>query len=411
MSFRGLEQRVGCLALLALAVACSDGESGNEPRDSGTLNPSVHAGSGGRTSDAHVAGGASGAGGAAAGRGSNSSGEPGRGGAGGSADSGAGAGRGSSASGSGGSASQAGSEAPPIGTGIFPGPPYGRPALPVRRLATATYDGPTCVVLEDRSIHCVERYFSDTPRDVSGRVPRNQDYQAVTYSTLDGRFFYGFHDDGSVDTWRDTTDMATDQTLTGAVYLAAFIDAVHTCGLRDDGELECDAAVDRSPFPAGPMVDFAGTLKQPRFAALRADGLIVSTDGVFAGGKIFNALVTWSIGRNLCGVTTDDELFCDQFRSNPDRVELTLIAEGPFRDVSQGLDHVCYLAQDGRATCVLPEEPSPSTVPADLRFVDIATSSDANTCGVTEQGELWCWSSIAAEPPVQVPLPMKAAVD
>lgn len=42
----------------------------------------------------------------------------------------------------------------------------------------------------------------------------------------------------------------------------------------------------------------------------------------------------------------------------------------------------------------------------------VATSSDYLSCGIEEDGDLWCWGRDARAPdPVQIALPMKAAVD
>jgi hypothetical protein len=307
--------------------------------------------------------------------------------------------------GTGGSASAAG--APSFGPKVFAGPPFVRPALPVRRLAVG--DQLLCVVLQDRSIYCVER--SAAPREFTNLVPNNHDYDEVDLVPNDGRYFHGFHRDRSVDTWQQR-ETSFKQHIADARYLAALADGSRICGLRDDGAVFCNRET-TLVFPEGPLVDFTGTFKSELFVALRADGVILSSDGVLGGGRAFVAMLSYGTDSDHCGVTAAHELYCNEFRTSPNRIELKLIAEGPFRDIASGLGHRCYLAQDGRPACVgSTESPSSSIVPSDMRFVDIATASDYFTCGVEEDGDLWCWGrDMRAPDPVQIALPMKAAVD
>jgi hypothetical protein len=52
---------------------------------------------------------------------------------------------------------------------------------------------------------------------------------------------------------------------------------------------------------------------------------------------------------------------------------------------------------------------SAAAVPGDKRFVDIETRDAAASCGVTEAGEIWCWSYTSTSL-YRVPLLAKAAV-
>jgi hypothetical protein len=293
----------------------------------------------------------------------------------------------------------------------FPGPPFAAPQVPVRRLALRTRA--LCVVLEDRRIQCITNYGAgQTNEDFSARITDNRDFDRVFVSDADDYLFYGVRSDGSIVTWRDD---AAGQSLTGAAYLEAFGDRDNLCGLFADGRIDCADAGALPTYPPGPYVQFGGRVSHtPKYyAGLRADGVIVagpSADGgaLFLDQEVFVGL-SMAQTPPFCAVGESGAAYCSA--GDGALAKLVRQSYANVRDISHGVGiHICAVLEDGMGVCHYDNGvKSPAAVPADKRFVDIETRDAAASCGVTEAGELWCWSDSSTSLYL-VPLLAKAAV-
>jgi hypothetical protein len=111
-----------------------------------------------------------------------------------------------------------------------------------------------------------------------------------------------------------------------------------------------------------------------------------------------------------CGEATDGSFQCYQFDAG--RVSKHW-AQGQreLKDYTYARGHACVVQSDGRASCQkFDGTDSADLVPQDKRFVDIDTFDTTASCGVTIEGELWCWGETAANTR-RVTLPMGAALE
>jgi len=213
----------------------------------------------------------------------------------------------------------------------------------------------------------------------------------------------------------------------------------HACGLLVDGSITCAGSFDGdgevSAVPAGVFVEVAvgryvscarhdddtvvcwgrdddgvvsgvpaGTFAQLRVSARGevacarqsgASGSLVcwgATDGGVVGNvpaaTDFVAVDVGTEGDLACGIHVDGSVTC----WGNDATAAVPPPPGVWSDVSVGAYHVCARADDGATSCwadsvfVLPQPPE------GLGFVDV-TSEDGVSCGVSVDGDLWCFGS------------------
>src|SRR5690349_4576213 len=68
-------------------------------------------------------------------------------------------------------------------------------------------------------------------------------------------------------------------------------------------------------------------------------------------------------------------------------------------DYSLAGGHLCVVQADHTVACRMAngKRTSNSAAPADKHIVDVDTFNESWTCGVTTQGELWCWTDKSTE--------------
>ena len=159
------------------------------------------------------------------------------------------------------------------------------------------------------------------------------------------------------------------------------------CGLRDDGEIDCNSTTgDWTPVPKGPFVDLGVSMGE----ACAID----SVDSLICWGESPKLLgvpatpfdsVVGGTEPDFCGIT-QGRVWCSpepgQAITGTDAVK-----------VAVGAGLVCALFPDGRVGCAAPDESLPA-FDFDERCVDIAVSG-ALACALTVRGQVICRSGLA----------------
>jgi hypothetical protein len=187
-----------------------------------------------------------------------------------------------------------------------------------------------------------------------------------------------------------------------------------TCGLTQDGSAYCWGSNDRGAFGhTGPGT----TTPAAAVPGLRLSELSRSTGAASASGA-------------QCGRTTDGGVYCwggndHGAVGNGSRSPATepvppspIASDVPLATVSAGGEHACGLSADGTAYCwgngwegalartleypLIDSVPRPIDSP--LRFTRIATGL-ARSCGVTAEGEAYCWGQGWGNAPRRVATP------
>jgi alpha-tubulin suppressor-like RCC1 family protein/tetratricopeptide (TPR) repeat protein len=125
------------------------------------------------------------------------------------------------------------------------------------------------------------------------------------------------------------------------------------------------------------------------------------------GDKRFHSL---TVGRLVCGLTSDDQAFCwskEQVALGDGSVRrsdspVAVYGNQRFKSISSGLSHTCAVDKDGALYCWgknskgdlgLPSAMSsslPVQVPSKFKFKSVSCGSDS-TCAITEDGKAYCW--------------------
>lgn len=182
--------------------------------------------------------------------------------------------------------------------------------------------------------------------------------------------------------------------------------AVHACGLTAEGELHCWGSNRWDQLTGHPdtlslvPVAVASAL---RFATVDAGGL------------------------RTCGIEISGDTWCwgDGIGPDPVRVDGSV----PFVTLTVGGTHACGLTAEGRAFCFGPNPEGqlgdgtfegisitgpPVAVQTEERFTALS-AGETHTCGVTAEGEAWCWGRDDhgqlgdGDPPGEVDVVKKAA--
>ena len=172
----------------------------------------------------------------------------------------------------------------------------------------------------------------------------------------------------------------------------------HTCALDVDGTAYCWGRNDRGQLGRG-------TIGGPAFAPepVMAPALVHLT----------------ADGHQTCGLTADGTAYCwgdntegqlgNPNYTAPAALTPIQIPDMSFSDLDMGANHACGLDSTGQPHCwgwnrfgevglpgdsAIVREPNP--VPTDLRFEQVAAAW-RHTCGVTGEGDVWCWGNNEGE--------------
>lgn len=173
-----------------------------------------------------------------------------------------------------------------------------------------------------------------------------------------------------------------------------------TCAIREDARVEC--------MGEQPKVGDSTTVNRAR-PTLTKDGVtfrsLAASPGAVSGA--------FTVGvSHLCGVGTDDAMYCWGLFALADTAGTTLHAFKPTRVASDirwaqaapGLTHNCGLTSDGTAWCwgdnasgqlgdrTATARRTPVPVAGGFRFATIASGSH-HTCGLSQSGAAFCWGN------------------
>jgi len=210
----------------------------------------------------------------------------------------------------------------------------------------------------------------------------------------------GIHDDGSVECWGDDTyGQSTPPegafTSLSAVAHGSQDAPEHVCALRDDREIVCWGTAEEDvlsprhgPYTAATTAD--------RFACgLSPSGWMVCWGALpreYEDRLKYDQYAEISASQtHVCGIRLDGSATCtghEDFKADPtDRVD--------FVQISTGIENACGIREDGTVYCWgqnLAEGRGTAGLgdPPDERFVQIDVGND-EACGVTEDGVVRCW--------------------
>ena len=157
-----------------------------------------------------------------------------------------------------------------------------------------------------------------------------------------------------------------------------------TCGLRDDGALQCWGS--EATVPSGRFTKIGWGW---HLCALDHSGRLVCTSDTQGDDLAYlpkDPLVDFAEGAlHGCGVkASDGTLVC---WNDPDQVPITP-PPGEFVSVVSGLRYSCALASNGAATCFGTSAPTPP----DKSFVALS-SRFRTVCGLGDDGTVTCWGA------------------
>jgi alpha-tubulin suppressor-like RCC1 family protein len=229
--------------------------------------------------------------------------------------------------------------------------------------------------------------------------------------------------------------------------------ATHTCAVRSDGVAFCWGAGQRGELGNGnfasSVVPVRAQMPGPVASVSAGDERSCGrtfTGAVYCWGAIWTTRqggleitradptpervpaapgMAWlSVGTfTTCGASVAGQLYC--WEANPrgemgvgsqegSTIPETVLSTQPFVQVSAGIVQSCGIAADGAGYCwgddsfgelgvppslilercggqILPCSTTPEPVIGLQRFIDISTGFGSHTCGVTTQGNLYCW--------------------
>jgi uncharacterized protein YjdB len=185
----------------------------------------------------------------------------------------------------------------------------------------------------------------------------------------------------------------------------------HACGLTTEGAAYCWGA---GPLGTNEVVDRCGRIQMAAVRVPTAQWVTYRCSAVpvaVQGGHLFRSL---SSGEgHVCGLTAEGDAYCWGFNyagRQGDGTQLTrevpvrVATDLRFRTLTAG-DHTCGLTEQGVAYCwgsnlngklghgsMEPLETRPVAVAGGLRWAYLSAGS-FHTCGVTQEGEAYCWGT------------------
>ena len=173
----------------------------------------------------------------------------------------------------------------------------------------------------------------------------------------------GIKEDGTVECWgRDDNDQSSPPP--GARFRSVSAGSQHTCGIKEDSTVECwGSNMDGLLFPP-PNV---------RFRSVSAGAS--HTCGVIEDGTV----ECWGLGSN----PNADESRSDYDQASPPPEHFQYVSAGGF--------HSCGIIEDGMLECWGLNNNDQSTPPSG-RFQAVNAGENL-TCGIREDGEVSCWGS------------------
>ena len=213
----------------------------------------------------------------------------------------------------------------------------------------------------------------------------------------------GVRDDGSVECWGSNQRwdglFVGQATPPGGVFVMISAGYEHTCGVRDDGGVECWGSnqrrdglfVGQATPPEGTFLSVSSAHEYA--CGVRDDGGVECwgsnehgrarpPDGAFASVSAGD--------RHACGVRDDGGVECWGLGWWPGAT----LPEGAFLSVSAGYEYTCGVMDDGTAECWGDDQHGQAT-PPEGAFVSVSAGYE-HACGVRDDGSVECWGSDSA---------------
>ncbi len=233
--------------------------------------------------------------------------------------------------------------------------------------------------------------------DAGGKAP------AFTSVGAGDRHTCGVRDDGSVECWG--SNQRWDGLFVGqamppeGVFVLVSAGYEHTCGVRDDGSVECWGSnqrrdglfVGQATPPGGTFLSVSSAHEYA--CGVRDDGS-VECWGSNEHGRARppdGAFASVSAGeRHACGVRDDGSVECWGLGWWPGAT----LPEGAFLSVSAGYEYTCGVRDNGTAECWGDDQHGQATPPEGV-FVSVSAGYE-HACGVRDDGSVECWGSDSA---------------